>query len=121
MHKPFIVLFSLLLGGIGHAAELAVVQYVSDPVALLDETGRLLRKQPRTELPATPLAALQWNEDLELVQVEIDGQRVWLDGVDVRLNEGKTVPMPCARLPRGKAESATNLSTIGYGAGCEKP
>ncbi|EXF45181.1 hypothetical protein BAY1663_02393 [Pseudomonas sp. BAY1663] len=121
MHKPFALLCGLLFSGIGHAAELAVVQYVSDPVALLDETGRLLHKQPRAELPPPPLAALQWNEELELVQVEIGGQRVWLDGVDVRLNEGKTVPMPCARLPRGKAESATNLSTIGYGAGCEKP
>src|SRR5690606_25904148 len=121
MHKPFIVLFGLLLGGIGHAAELAVVQYVSDPVALLDETGRLLRKQPRTELPATPLAALQWNEDLELVQVEIDGQRVWSDGGDVRLRGGKGVTIACARLPRGKAESASHLCTSGYGAGCADP
>lgn len=120
MRKPLVLLFALLFGGISHATELTVEEYTSDPIALLDEQGRLLKKVSQAELPATPLLARQWNDDLELVQVEIAGQLVWLDGVDVRLSQGKTVPMPCAALPRARAESATNLSTIGYGAGCAK-
>ncbi|NKQ11940.1 hypothetical protein [Pseudomonas sp. SST3] len=120
MRKPLTLLCALLLSGAAHAAGLTVEEYTNDPIALLDETGRLLQRVPRAELPPTPLAAQQWNEDMELVQVEIAGRPVWLDGVDVRLSEGKTVPMPCAALPRAKADGATNLSTIGYGAGCAR-
>ena len=120
MRTPLTLLCALLLSSTSYAAGLTVEQYTNDPIALLDAEGRLLKKVARSELPATALAAQQWNDDLELVQVEVAGQLVWLDGVDVRLSQGKTVPMPCAALPKARAESATNLSTIGYGAGCAK-
>ncbi len=120
MRKPLTLLCALLFSGVSQAAALTVEEYTNDPIALLDEAGRLLQRVPRAELPPTPLATQRWNEDMDLVQVEIGGRAVWLDTMDVRLSEGKVVPMPCASLPKGKPEGATNLSTIGYGAGCAR-
>ena len=90
------------------AAPLTVVVIESDPLSSLS----------RDRLPQLPLPVLSTNE-LDLVEVQLDGRRVWLDRMDVRLNQGAEVKMPCAKLASGTADRSSG-ATLGYGAGCAK-
>ncbi|BAU75767.1 hypothetical protein [Metapseudomonas furukawaii] len=114
----------LLLATLATQAALAsppvVEAFLADPVAVLDEQGKLQREVARQELPGQPLTVLQYNEDLELVQVELSGQKIWLDTVDLRLNPSKIVKLPCQKLPTSQATDQHNNSTIGFGAGCSQ-
>ncbi|KXJ30342.1 MULTISPECIES: hypothetical protein [Pseudomonas] len=100
------------------AAPLTVVAIESDPLSLLDPLGKPLGSLSRDRLPQLPLPVLSTNE-LDLVEVQLDGRRVWLDRMDVRLNQGAEVKMPCAKLASGTADRSSG-ATLGYGAGCAK-
>jgi hypothetical protein len=97
-----------------------VEAFLADPVALLDDQGKLQRELPRKDAPTKPLPVLQYNEALDLVQVELSGQKVWLDTMDLRLNPSKLVKLPCQTLQGSKAADSQNNSTIGFGAGCNR-
>jgi hypothetical protein len=102
------------------AAAPTVEAFLADPIALLDEQGKLERELPLKDAPKNPLPVLQYNEALELVQIELAGRKVWLDTMDLRLNPSKMVKLPCQKMPGSKAADSQNNSTIGFGAGCNQ-
>ncbi|MDH0289911.1 hypothetical protein N7414_12360 [Pseudomonas sp. GD04087] len=55
------------------------------------------------------------------MQVEVSGQKVWMDSMAVRVDPPlHVVELPCEKLTRSQAEDQQNNSTIGFGAGCSK-
>lgn len=120
MIKHAFLLLSLLLSTPLLATTPVVEAFLADPVELLDEQGKLLHETPKAALPKGPLNVLQYNEELELVQVQLGDQVVWLDTVDLRLNPNKLVKLPCQKMPSSLAADSQNHSTLGFGAGCAK-
>lgn len=118
MIKAWLASAALVISLELQAAPLAVVAIESDPLSMLDQYGKPLGNLSRDRLPALPLPVLATNE-LDLVEVQLQGQRVWLDRMDVRLNQGEEVRMPCAKLASGTADRSSG-ATLGYGAGCNK-
>ncbi len=116
MIKAWLIGFSLIVSLDLQAASLAVIAIESEPLSLLDQHGKPLGNLTRDRLPALPLPVLATNE-LDLVEVQLEGKRVWLDRMDIRLNQGEEVSMPCAKLASGTADRS-NGATLGYGAGC---
>ncbi|MGF6693967.1 hypothetical protein M2318_004051 [Metapseudomonas resinovorans] len=120
MNKTCLFLLSALVSHASLAATPTVEEFLADPVAVLDEQGKLEREVALSEVPPNPLPVLQYNEELELVQVELAGKKVWLDTMDLRLNPSKLVKLPCQKMPTSQAQDQQNNSTIGFGAGCSK-
>jgi hypothetical protein len=92
--------------------------FLADPVALLDVQGKALGQLALKDAPKQPLQVLDQNDKLELVQVELNGRKVWLDTMDLRLSDGKIVTTPCADLSQSQKQDARNASTIGFGSTC---
>ncbi|MNP79819.1 hypothetical protein D3C76_1777470 [compost metagenome] len=88
---------------------------------MLDEQGKPLRDIARNSLPKQAIEVLQWNKELDLVQVDLGGEKVWLDTMSVRVNPPlNIVTMPCQKLSTSLSDDHQNNSTLGYGAGCAK-
>ena len=92
--------------------------FLADPIALLDAQGAPLGELPLKDAPKQPLQVLNKNDKLELVQVELAGNKVWLDTLDLRLSDGKVVTIPCESLSNSQKQDTQNASTIGFGSGC---
>jgi hypothetical protein len=120
MTRTTVLLLAILFSPAVLSATPTVEAFLADPVALLDEQGKLERELPLKEAPTKPVPVLQYNEALELVQVELSGKKVWLDTMDLRLNPSKLVKLPCQKAPAGNPTDKQNNSTIGYGAGCNQ-
>jgi hypothetical protein len=120
MTKTTVLLLAALFSQAALSATPTVDAFLADPVALLDEQGKLQRELPLKDTPKNPIPVLQYNETLELVQVELSGQKVWLDTMDLRLNPSKIVKLPCQKMPNSLKADSQNNSTIGFGAGCNQ-
>jgi hypothetical protein len=121
MFRLAAVLIAVLASQTCAAAVANVEAFLADPVSILDEQGKVEREMPRKEAPAQPLPVLQYNEALELVQVDLAGRKVWLDPMDLRINPPlKVVKMPCERLNGSDKGLEKNHSTMGFGEGCNK-
>lgn len=121
MIRTCLLLTGALLSQAALSQAITVERFVADPVAVLDAQGKLQGELATSTLPKPPLPVLQYNESLELVQVQLNGKMVWLDTQDVEMKPGKGVKLPCAQLKSSQAADAQNNSTIGFGAGCNKP
>lgn len=119
MIKTSLFLLSALFSQSLFAAPV-VDAFLTDPITVLDEQGKSQREVARSGLPKT-LPILQYNKDLDLVEVELAGQKVWLDTMDVRVSPPlNVVKLPCQKLSSSQADDHQNNSTIGFGAGCSK-
>lgn len=115
-------LLTALFSQLALSAASNVEAFLSDPVEVLDDQGKFLRELPRKDAPTKPIPVLQYNEALDQVQVELAGQKVWLDSQYLRVNPPLNgVDLPCQKLPAGRSADSQNNSTMGYGAGCNKP
>ncbi|AHD12226.1 hypothetical protein C163_00285 [Pseudomonas sp. FGI182] len=120
MSKTFLFLFSALFSHSLFAAPM-IEAVIDDPLPVLDEQGKALRDVARSSLPKQAIEVLQWNKELDLVQVDLAGEKVWLDTMSVRVNPPlNIVTMPCQKLSTNLADDHQNNSTLGYGAGCAK-
>ncbi|WDY58126.1 hypothetical protein [Pseudomonas sp. PSKL.D1] len=120
MNKISLFLLSALFSQCMFAASM-IEAYVDDPLPILDAQGKPLREITRANLPKQNLEVLQWNKELDLIQVDLAGEKVWLDTMSVRVNPPLYVSsMPCQKLSTSLAEDHQNNSTLGYGAGCAK-
>ncbi|MCH4878880.1 hypothetical protein EQV97_15995 [Pseudomonas sp. TMW22090] len=119
MTRSAVFLIAVLFSQAALSATPTVEAFLADPVALLDEQGKFEREMALKDAPKNPLPVLQYNEALELVQVELAGKKVWLDTMDLRLNPSKIVKLPCQKMPSSLAADSQNNSTIGFGAGCK--
>lgn len=121
MIRPAAVLIAVLLSQSCAAAVANVEAFLSDPISVLDDQGKVEREMARKDAPTQSLPVLQYNEALELVQVDLAGQKVWLDPIDLRINPPlKVVKMPCEKLSGSDKSAEKNHSTIGFGEGCNK-
>ncbi|MGH8389257.1 MAG: hypothetical protein ACRESJ_27875 [Pseudomonas sp.] len=94
--------------------------YLRDSVELLDNQGKVQRAVPSVSLPRQA-PVLSYDQELDLVQVEVSGQKVWLDSMTVRVEPPlHVVDLPCEKLIQNQAEDQQNNATIGFGAGCKK-
>jgi hypothetical protein len=115
------LLLTVFFGQVALADTPLVEAFLEDPVELLDDQGKLQRELALKDAPTKPLPILQYNEALDLVQVELTGQKVWLDSQNLRVNMPlNVVNFPCQKLPVGKASDSQNNATMGYGAGCNR-
>ncbi|CRM85653.1 hypothetical protein H097_00790 [Pseudomonas sp. FH4] len=121
MNRILIVLLAALYSQ-GVLAETHVIkEFLADPVEVVDEQGKLQREIARKDTPKQPVQVLQLNTDLELVLVELAGQKVWLDTRDLRIEPPLNVmSLPCQQMPQSLASDTHNKSTLGYGAGCSQ-
>ena len=121
MNRILIVLLAALYSQ-GVLAETHVIkEFLVDPVEVVDEQGKLLREVARKDAPKQPLPVLQLNQALELIQVELAGQKVWLDTGDVRIEPPfHKTELPCQLMPQSLAKDTHNNSTLSYGAGCNQ-
>ncbi len=120
MYKTSLFLCCALLSQSLFAANM-VVGYLEDTVELLDDQGKIQREVPVANLPQQALPVLQYDQETDQVQVEVSGQKVWMDSMAVRVDPPlHVVELPCEKLTRSQAEDQQNNSTIGFGAGCSK-
>ncbi|WP_338489190.1 hypothetical protein VRB78_01245 [Pseudomonas trivialis] len=121
MNRSLIVLLAALFTQGAWAQTHTITAFLADPVTVLDEQGAPQRDLARKDTPTQPLTVLQYNSALEIVQVELAGQKVWLDTMDLRIEPPlKVVDLPCQGLTKSQAKSSRNHSTIGFGAGCNQ-
>lgn len=104
-----------------YAETLKILEYVNSSVALLDEEAGLIKKVDAATLPGTPVEVLSIDTDLEIVKIkDKSGNEIWLDTMDVKLNKGKGVVMPCVALNKNEDKSSMQAGTLGYGKSCSK-
>ncbi|MFB4391146.1 MULTISPECIES: hypothetical protein [unclassified Pseudomonas] len=98
-----------------------VEAFLADPLEVLDEHGKLQRDVARASLPQQPIPVLDYNKEQDLVQLELAGQKVWVDTLQVRVNPPlNVVKLPCQKLPNNLSDDHKNNATIGFGSGCKK-
>jgi hypothetical protein len=121
MNRSLVVLLVALFAQSTWAQTQSIKAFLADPVAVLDEHGKQQGELPLKQAPAQPVPVLQYNKALDLVQVELAGQKVWLDTMDLRIEPPlNVVDLPCQGLTKSQAKDSRNNSTIGFGAGCNQ-
>ncbi|MFO2466144.1 hypothetical protein OOJ96_22540 [Pseudomonas sp. 15FMM2] len=121
MNRTLIVLLGALFSQCVQAETHIIKQFLADPVVILDEQGKLQREIAQKDAPTQPVPVLQYNQALDLVQVELTGQKVWLDPMDLRIEPPFNITtLPCQQVPKSLASDSNNKSTLGYGAGCNQ-
>ena len=85
MNRSLIVVLVALFTQGAWAETHSIKAFLADPVAVLDEQGKQQRELPKKDTPTQPVPVLQYNKALDLVQVELAGQKVWLDTMDLRI------------------------------------
>ncbi|AZF29803.1 MULTISPECIES: hypothetical protein [unclassified Pseudomonas] len=121
MNRSLIVLLAAVFTQGAWAETHSIQAFLADPVTVLDEQGKPQRELAKKDAPTQPMPVLQYNQALDLVQVELAGQKVWLDTMDLRIEPPlNVVDLPCLGLTKSQARDARNNSTIGFGAGCNQ-
>lgn len=110
----------LLLSCCGYAAEpLKILQYLEDPLQILDSEGNFIRNAAVKDLPAPEVLVLSTTANNELLKITgTDGAVLWLDSFQVKLNKGKVVELPCVALAESQPVDAKTSGTMGYGENC---
>ncbi|MGW7773079.1 hypothetical protein ACTWM0_09030 [Pseudomonas machongensis] len=121
MIKSSLLLLSLLVSQSVMATPEPVVEaWLRKSVAVLDDQGKSLHQVDSSSLPKAP-KVLQYNKELDIIQVGLPEGDVWMDTMAVRVNPPlNIVKFPCQTLQSGYSDDHQNNSTIGYGAGCKK-
>lgn len=111
---------AILLSPFGYATEpLKILQYLEDPVQILDKEGNFIRNAAATELPVPEVLVLATTGNNELLKITAtDGSELWLDSFQVKLNKGKVVELPCVALAQSKPMDIQTGGTMGYGENC---
>ena len=121
MIKPTLLLLSVLVSAHVLASDEPMVEaWLTPSVVVMDDQGRSLRQIDSSTLPK-PARVLQYNKELDIIQVSLPEGQVWMDTMAVRVNPPlNSVKFPCQTLPRGYSDDHQSNGTIGYGAGCQK-
>ncbi|MDD4865030.1 MAG: hypothetical protein PHE38_13595 [Alishewanella agri] len=100
---------------------LKILSYETNPIAVLDENNRLISKIDVKQLPKPEVLVLAVNEVLDLIMIQdLNGNEIWLDTFDVRLNRGKAVNLDCYRLMSATPKDTQEAGTMGFGGKCHK-
>ncbi|WP_299733654.1 hypothetical protein [uncultured Endozoicomonas sp.] len=87
-----------------------IIKYATDTLYLLDAEGSIIKKVPSSELPA-PIAILDYNADQDLVKINIEQGEVWLDTMDLELDQTAGVIWSCADIPSSTLPGDSKHST----------
>lgn len=110
----------LLLSSASWAGEpLKIVGYPLQKLAMYDASGEFLGDIERERLPVPEVLVEHYDEDKSLLLIRVEGREVWLDPLDVKLNQGKTVAYDCRKVAEtsAKADSQTK-AVMGYSESC---
>jgi hypothetical protein len=102
---------------------LKVVEYLTDPIEVLDAQANFISHKTQAELPKPGVVVTQVNEDLDLVQITLaDGSVIWIDKFNLKLNQEKAVKLPCTELMTStfKESSDGTHGTMGFGQKCKR-
>lgn len=115
--------FGLLLCSMPAWAQepLKIIGYPLETVALYDEQGEFLGDMSRDQLPVPEVPVISFSEEKNLLLIAVGEHQVWLDPLDVKLNQGKTVAFDCRKIAETSllADSKTN-GVMGYSKACGK-
>jgi len=115
--------FGLLLCSASAWAQepLKITGYPLEKVALYDEQGEFLGDMSRDQLPVPDVQVISFSEAKNLLLIAVGERQVWLDPLDVKLNQGKTVAFDCRKVAETSllADSKTN-AVMGYSKACGK-
>ncbi|MNG08196.1 hypothetical protein D3C84_915360 [compost metagenome] len=98
---------------------LKIVEYPLEKLALYDEQGEFLGDIGREELPPPEVRVLSYDEDKNLILIALADRQVWLDPLDVKLNQGKSVAFDCRKVAETSlvADNKTK-AVMGYSESC---
>ncbi|WP_018981877.1 hypothetical protein [Salinimonas chungwhensis] len=100
---------------------LKVLSYHVDPVSILDENATFLRTVAADTLPTPTVEVLDTKPSLDLVKiVDKQGNEVWLDTYELKLNKGKVVNLDCHKLVEAAPDDRKEAGTMGYGGRCNQ-
>lgn len=118
-----VVLVLAVSGGTSVAARaadgLSVIAYLADPVGTRDADGRFIGTVPQADLPPAPAPVIDVQRGAVLVGTS-SGKDVWLDRMDVKLNQAGSVRELCNSLARASSPDRTVAGTMGAGPNCAK-
>jgi len=97
-----------------------VIEYLVDPVAIVDLQGDLAGTVNQKDLPAVPAKVNALTTKGAFQVLKRSGEAVWLDPFDVKINaQGESVKDLCTRLAIGRPSDSTDRAAMGLGPGCE--
>lgn len=100
---------------------LKIIGYPLEKVALYDAQGEFLGDLPREQLPSPDVPVLSVDEDKNLILIALSDRQVWLDPLDVKLNQGKTVTLDCRKVAETSVKADNKVKAVmGYSQACGK-
>lgn len=88
-------------------------------MALYDAQGEFLGDLPRDQLPPPEVQVLSFDEDKSLILIALADRHVWLDPLDVKLNQGKTVAFDCRKVAETSMQADSKVKAVmGYSQAC---
>ncbi len=119
LKKFFILLTAGLFSAVIYAQKPLVIEgYGVDEVGVFDQQGNWVKDIASKKLPA-PLVPTAYNSDLEMVEVDVNGERFWLDTMDLQLNQRASTSKTCSSLhPSARSESSRSGVSMGVSKLC---
>lgn len=94
-----------------------VTRYLAEQVTVQDESGKLLRRIPRAELPAgTAVTGVNARGG---IGIRYHGDEIYLDPFDVELNVKSDAKTVCRALAISAPPDVKTGGSMGLGSGCE--
>ncbi|WDE11051.1 hypothetical protein [Thalassomonas haliotis] len=123
MKKWTLPLLTILLNTHAFAEKKAIEieNYQINPIDIFDADGNPLKEVNTKTLPKPNVTVLASNDELGIVKIlDLQGKEIWLDTLDLKMNIGKTVSLPCVKLAMNLPEDNTRTGTSGFGSACKK-
>lgn len=100
---------------------LKIIGYPLEMVALYDAQGEFLGDLARDQLPPPEVQVLSFDEEKNLILIALADRQVWLDPLDVKLNQGKTVAFDCRKVAATSMQADSKVKAVmGYSQACGK-
>ena len=114
------ILASLVVSASLHAEEpLQIIGYPVPTLVVYDAQGEQVGELPRENMPEPAVPVLEMNRAGDLVRIAMQGGDIWLDPVDLQLNQGKTVQQTCRQMSAvSSAVDKQVATTMGYSTDC---
>ncbi|MGI9273938.1 MAG: hypothetical protein ACR2PT_03645 [Endozoicomonas sp.] len=88
-----------------------IEEYAVTSISILNKNGDEIREILAEELPA-PARITDYNIDMEMVQIEFNGETIWLDTMDLKLDQTATVAWDCKDIDPSTQSGTSESGTV---------
>lgn len=117
----FVLFFISIPKAVIASEDIKIIDFLTDTLWLCSSDEDCV-DTPKSELPdptKNPLVVTKYDENAEMVAVNIEGKETWFDKTEVQLNKKALASVRCATQSITRNSDSKTYASFGLGEGCK--